>query len=98
VYELAGDQAYTLADLAAEIARQTGKPVVYKDLPQAAYEEILLGAGLPESLADLLADSDVGASKGGLFEDSRQLSTLTGRPTTSLEASVAEAVKGLAAV
>jgi len=94
IYELAGDDAYTLADFAAEIARQSGKAIVYKNLPEAEYKAILIGAGLPAGLADLLADSDVGASKGGLFDDSRQLSQLIGRPTTPLATSVAAALKG----
>lgn len=94
VYELAGDQAYTLAELAAEVARQSGEPVVYKDLPEAAYKEVLVGAGLPEAFAGLLADSDVGASQGGLFDDTRQISALTGKPTITLEQSVAAVLKG----
>ena len=85
VYELAGDTAYTLADLAAEIARQSGKPVVYKDMPEAEYKAALMQVGLPEGFAALLADSDVGASKGGLFDDGHQLSQLIGRPTTPLD-------------
>lgn len=89
VYELAGDQAYTLSELAAEIARQAGQPVVYRDLPEAAYEAALVQAGLPAFLAAMLAESDVGAAKGGLFDDSRELSRLIGRPTTPL----AEVVK-----
>lgn len=84
VYELAGDEAYTLSELAAEIARQSGKAVVYRDLPEAAYEAALLQAGLPGFLAAMLAESDVGAAKGGLFDDSRELSRLIGRPTTPL--------------
>ena len=56
----------------------------YQDLPQADYAAALVGAGLPQGFADLLADSDVGASQGGLFDDSRQLSALIGRPTTPL--------------
>jgi NAD(P)H dehydrogenase (quinone) len=92
VYELAGDTAYTLAELAAEITTQSGKEIAYKDLPEADYKAILLGAGLPEGLAALLADSDVGASKGGLFDDSRQLSQLIGRPTTRLATSIAPSI------
>jgi NAD(P)H dehydrogenase (quinone) len=84
VYELAGDSSYTLAELAAEIGRQSGKTIVYKDLPEAAYKAVLTGAGLPEGLAAMLAASDVGASKGGLFDGGGQLSKLTGRPTTPL--------------
>jgi NAD(P)H dehydrogenase (quinone) len=65
VYELAGDASYTLSELAAETARQAGKPLVYQDLPEAAYRDALLGAGLPAPVAALLADSDAGAAKGG---------------------------------
>lgn len=93
VYELAGDNAYTLAEFAAELARQSGQPIVYQDMPEAAYKGVLLGAGLPEGLATLLADSDVGASKGALHDESRQISTLTGRPTVTLEQVVAAALK-----
>ena len=46
---------------------------------------------MPVAAAALLADSDTGASKGGLFDDGHQLSKLIGRPTTSLAESVAAA-------
>ena len=93
VYELAGDHAYTLADFAAEISKQTGKTIPYQNLPEAEFKGILVGAGLPEGLADLLADSDTGAAKGGLFDASRQLSQLIGRPTTPLADVVAKALR-----
>ncbi len=91
VYELAGDNAYTLAELAVEISRHADRTIPYQDLPQAEFQSILLGAGLPEGLAALLADSDAGASQGGLFDDSHQLTELLGRPTTSLATMVAAA-------
>jgi len=91
VYELAGDQAWTLGDLAAELSRQSGKNVVYQNLSEADFAAALKGVGLPAGLADMLADSDVGASKGGLFDDSHTLRALLGRPTTPL----AESVKGI---
>lgn len=94
VYELAGDAAYTLAELAAEISRQSGKPVAYSNLPEADYKAALLGFGLPEPLAGLLADSDAGASKGALFDDGHQLSALIGRPTVPMPETVAAALKG----
>ncbi len=81
IYELAGDDVYTLVEFANEIARQSGKAVSYVNLSQADFAAALEGAGLPKSFAELLADSDVGASKGGLFDDSHQLSKLIGRPT-----------------
>jgi len=92
IYELAGDTAYTLAELAAEISRQSGKNIGYVNLPEAAYKHVLMKAGLPEVVAALLADSDTGVSKGALFDDGHQLSKLIGRPTTSLAAAVAAAL------
>ncbi|PJC96080.1 NAD(P)-dependent oxidoreductase [Janthinobacterium sp. BJB1] len=89
IYELAGDHGFTLAEYAAEVARQSGKAIVYKDMPQADFKAALVGVGVPDGFADLLADSDAGAAKGGLEDHGRQLSALTGRPTTTL----AEAVK-----
>ena len=91
VYELAGDHGWTLSELAAELAKQSGKKVVYQNLSQADFAAALKSVGLPDGLADMLADSDVGASKGGLFDDSHTLSKLIGRPTTPL----AESVKGI---
>lgn len=95
VYELAGDQAYTLADLAAEISRQTGRSIPYTNLPESEYAAALKGAGLPEGLAAAFASWDVGASKGGLFDDGHQLSKLLGRPTTPMSTVVAQALKAL---
>ncbi len=92
VYELAGDTAYTLAELAAEISRQSGKNIGYVNLPEAEYKNVLIKAGLPEPVAALLSDSDTGVSKGGLFDDSHQLSKLIGRATTPLATSVAAAM------
>ena len=91
VYELAGDNAWTLSELAAELSKQSGKPVVYQNMSEAEFAGALKGVGLPEVFANLLADSDIGASKGGLFDDSHTLSKLIGRPTTPL----AESVKGI---
>jgi NAD(P)H dehydrogenase (quinone) len=93
VYELAGDNAYTLSEFAAEITRQSGKAVAYTDLPEADYKAALLQAGLPAFVAELLANSDAAAAKGALFDDARQLSTLIGRPTTPMANSVGEALK-----
>ncbi len=97
VLELAGDTSYSLGELAAEIAAQSGKPVQFQNMPTAAYQAALESFGLPAGFAALLADSDEGASKGGLFDDSHTLSQLIGRSTTSMAASVAEALAALPA-
>ncbi len=94
VYELAGDESYTLADLAAELSTQSGKQVPYTDLPQADFKAALIQAGLPEFVAELLSDSDAAAAKGALFDDGKQLSRLIGRPTTPLKRTIATTLKG----
>lgn len=92
IYELAGDMAYTLSELAAEVSRQVGKAVAYLNLPEEGYKSALLEAGLPEGFAALLADSDTGAFHGHLFDSSGDLSALIGRPTTPIAEAVAAAL------
>lgn len=94
VYELAGDEPYTRAELAAEVSKQAGKPVAYHDLPEAEYEKIVAGF-LPSEIAHLLADAEAKAANGELDDQSHTLSNkLIGRRTTSLSEAVAAALKG----
>ena len=88
VYEIAGDEAWTLEQLAKELTKQSGKQVIYNNLSQADFVAALKTAGLPDKLSNMLADSDIGASKGGLFDDSHTLSKLIGRRTTTLAESI----------
>ncbi|QKZ05205.1 SDR family oxidoreductase [Pseudomonas eucalypticola] len=92
-YELAGDSSYTLTELAAEVSRQADKPVPYHNLSEAEYKAALIQAGLPEPVAELLANSDAAAAKGALFDDSKVLSKLIGRATTPVAESVALALR-----
>jgi NAD(P)H dehydrogenase (quinone) len=92
IYELAGDSAYTYADMAAEVSRLTSKAIAYNDLPPETYAGILQSFGLPAGFAHVLADSDVQAGQGALFDDSRTLSRLIGRPTTPMAVTVAAAL------
>ena len=87
-YELAGDQPFTMSELAAAVSASSGKTVVYNDMPAAQYREILVGVGLPAIFADALADSDVGIARGELDDSSGDLRRLIGRPTTPLEAAL----------
>lgn len=87
-YELAGDIAYTLANFVKEASEQTGKIIQYINVSEKEYSEILIKIGLPESLAASIASWDIGASKDDLFDDSKTLSSLLGRPTTPLKDSI----------
>lgn len=92
VLELAGDNAYTLSDFAAEISKQTGKNIPYKNLPEAEYAKILESFNIPKDFAAAIASWDVSVSNGDLFDTSQQLSKLIGRPTTSMAESVKAAL------
>lgn len=92
VLELAGDTSYTLSNFAAELSRQAGRTIPYVDLPEADYRAALVGAGLPGSIAALLADSDAAAAHGALFDESRELSGVIGRPTALFGATIADAL------
>ncbi|MFT4112441.1 SDR family oxidoreductase [Silvibacterium sp.] len=92
IYELAGDSAYTRAEFAAELSRQTGKAIAYQNLPEAEFEKILSGF-LPPELAHILADADAHAAKGALDDSSRTLSRLIGHPTTPSVETIAAALR-----
>ena len=93
-YELAGDEAYSLTDLAQELSRQVGRNIVYKDLPEREYGAALASFGLPAELAQAIASWDVAASGDALFEPNGALSRLIGRPTTSLSVAMANVLQG----
>ena len=91
-YELAGDDSYTLSELAAAVSSQIGEEIPYINMPEAEFAGALEQAGMPADFASFLAHCDVEASKGVLFDGNRQLSQLIGRPTTPLADAVAQAV------
>lgn len=93
VYELGGDEPFTLAELATEITRQTGTEITYHDLPAEEYTRALVGAGMPEPVAALIADSDLGIARGEVYTDSGDLGKLIGRPTTTLADALEVAIR-----
>ncbi|MET7601392.1 SDR family oxidoreductase [Streptomyces avermitilis] len=93
-YELGGDAAWSLAEYAAELSRQTGKEIADNAVSPETLTGILTGAGLPGPFATILAGVDASIQKGELVVDSGDLSRLTGRPTTPIADSIAVALKG----
>ena len=93
IYELAGDEGHTMSELAAETARLAGKPIGYVNLPQADFKAALLGAGLPAPVANMLSDSSAKAADGSLYDNTRALSRLIGRPTTPIGVTLAAALQ-----
>lgn len=94
IYELAGDQSWSMPEFAAEVARQAGKPVAYVNQTEGDYAKTLEGVGLPPPVAALLASTSYLAGFGELYSESKDLSTLSGRPTTPMSETIAAALKG----
>ena len=92
-YELAGDEPFTMHELASEVSRASGKTVVYRDLPPDEYRKVLTGAGLPEVYAELYVSADLAIARGELQSDSGDLRRLIGRPTTPLSEAVDRAMR-----
>jgi NAD(P)H dehydrogenase (quinone) len=84
VYELGGDEAWTLADLAAAVAEATGREVSYRNLSAEEHARALEAAGLPEGAVRFVVGTDQAIADGALDTGSHQLSELLGRPTTTL--------------
>lgn len=93
IYELAGDTAFTLTELAAEISKQTGKTIPYTNVSVADYAAGLAAHGVPEGFAKLIAGWEIPIANNELFDASKTLSKLAGRPTTPL----ADTVKAILA-
>lgn len=92
-YELTGDTAYGYAEIAAEISRQAGKDVAAVNLDPEEYRKTLAGFGLPDFLATGLAAADAKIAEGALAAVTDTLSTLIGRPTTTVAEAVTDALK-----
>ncbi|MFD4399228.1 SDR family oxidoreductase [Kitasatospora sp. NPDC058397] len=93
VYELSGDAAWSLAELAAELALVSGQPVAHQDVAPAEHLAALVGAGLPEGFAEVLVDVDAGIARGELAGTPGDLARLIGRPTVPLAESVRAALQ-----
>lgn len=91
-YELSGDTAWSLAEYAAELSRQTGRTITYTELTPEAHLSVLVDAGLPEAFARILVDVDDAIARGRLAGTGGDLARLAGRPTTPLADSVAAAL------
>jgi len=93
IYELAGDTGFTLMEYASIISEITGEDIGFLDMDESAYREALIKAGLPEGMAAALADSEHYAASGWLQDNSGTLSSLLGRPTATLRATLAAKMK-----
>lgn len=91
-YELTGDSAFSRGDYAEVISKITDTTVSFQNLPEETYKSTLIELGLPDNLAGALADAEAKAAKGALESVSKDLSSLIGHPTTTIEDSIKEAL------
>lgn len=90
-YELGGE-AFTLPELGDAISAATSERITYTDLPAPEYVRLLVEAGLPTELAEVLADADLGLARGELHTTSTDLARLIGHPPTTLAQALARVV------
>jgi NAD(P)H dehydrogenase (quinone) len=83
VYELGG-RAFSMTELAGVVSEVTGIEVSYTDLPGDELIKVLVGTGLPEPYAAIIADANLGLGRGELYVEPTDLEELLGRPATSL--------------
>ncbi|GAA0919532.1 MULTISPECIES: Rossmann-fold NAD(P)-binding domain-containing protein [Streptomyces violaceusniger group] len=69
----------------------------FRDVLETAHARALAETGLPQPIAQLLADADQGIRRGGRYTDSGDLTRLSGRQTTSLAATITTALTAPAA-
>lgn len=92
ILELGGDEPHTLAELARVVSEVSGTSVAYENLTPEGLRDAQMAAGVPEGWAEFAAATDRGIAGGDLDTDSRALSTIIGRPTTSLADAVSAAL------
>lgn len=92
IYELGGTP-WMKADLVAAISQLTGKPLVYQDMPIDAYTQVLVASGIPQFMAEIIADAGFSATRGDWYTESQDLPRLLGRPSTPLIDVVAATLK-----
>ncbi|MEU6731681.1 NAD(P)H-binding protein [Streptomyces physcomitrii] len=93
-YELSGDEDWDFAEFAAEVARQSGREVALRPVTPEEHRAALLGAELPEPVADLMVNIDSAVARGVLARRENDLARLIGRPTTPLAEAIGTALKG----
>lgn len=90
IYELNGPEALTYSELAAKIAKHSGRDVQYVDIPAERQRQAMLDGGLLEWHADAILDLQAYyvSGKGGKIDG--LLEQLIGRPPITMDQFLAE--------
>lgn len=87
VYELSG-KLRTQAELAAIVGEVLGQDINVQNVDDAAYADIMKGAGLPDFVVSMLVDMQSAIREGALAVESDTLEKLLGRPAQPLSEGV----------
>jgi len=85
IYTLTGPEAYTIKEIAAQVAEVTGKPLEVIQLPDEALTEGVKAAGVPEDLARIIVSFDANTRAGRIAMVTDAVETLSGHKSRTLK-------------
>ncbi|MFK7691704.1 SDR family oxidoreductase [Paenibacillus sp. HJGM_3] len=94
IYELSGS-LLTQEELASAIGAVLGKEVPVQQVDDAAYSDIMKGAGVPDYILPFLVEIQKGIREGTLEIESNDFEKLLGRPATSVRDAITPLVNGI---
>jgi NAD(P)H dehydrogenase (quinone) len=94
VYELSG-KLMTQEELVAALGTVLGKEVPVQQIDDAAYADIMKGAGVPEFVIPFLVEIQKGIREGALEIESNDFEKLLGRPVTPIREALTQIVNGI---
>ncbi len=93
VYELSGDQAFTMKDYAQMMSEISKKDISYVNLSEEEFSKALEQVGMPTAMAKFYAGTHTSTLNGDLSDNRNTLSALIGRPTTTITQSLEVALQ-----
>ncbi|MBU8919823.1 SDR family oxidoreductase [Bacillus sp. FJAT-29953] len=94
IYELSG-KLLTQEELTSALGNVLGKEVTLQKVDDAAYADIMKGAGLPDFLIPLLVDIQRSIREDTLAVESDDFEKLIGRPATPINEALTQIVNGI---
>ena len=91
VFELAGDEGWTFAQLADVVSRVWGTALKVRAVSPEEHRAALQASGAPDAAVDYAVAMDASIAEGALDVRGHTLSQLIGRPTTPIESTLREA-------
>lgn len=94
IYELSG-KPLSQEELAAALGEVLGKEVPVQQVDDAAYAEIMAGAGVPDFVVPILVEIQKSIRIGSLDVESKDFEKLLGHPATPIHEALRQIVDGL---